>query len=486
MRVVASARRATPSVIGGGICALLLVLVFLTSCGPPGPCLGEAFAFGELVLAERARVEPQLAACGGHVHAGWIQGSEEGQGRGVYVVSSHDGGLTWDEPVRMDEVEGKAASSYLRMACEGERAYAVWWGRTLDEKAYGQKRTLLRRSEDGGRSWESAVAVDRAATGFIPSLALDGEGGVYVAWNDERTGAHTIWFNASRDYGASWGAQDVRLDGGEGRATRSANALEAQLAAAPGGRVYALWQDKLTGQALPYFRLSEDGGQTWGEERVLSDDEGRFAWPPLLSADGAGRVYVVWSGQKEGDRGLYVAASSDGGRTWPEENLRIDGRAHPRLLRLRSITNDAHGGVWVAWREEREGGADVFLNRSEDGGLTWGEPVRISTTVPGDYDTGLPVVAADGAGGVAVVWAEDTDMGREVYLRWSLDGGRTWSEEPAALCGPPANLDRSYPTVVALGRGSYGVLWGESPRSEDAYRVRFRRVDVPPGGSSGD
>jgi hypothetical protein len=483
----ASASRGIPPTLVGGLGALLLVSVILTSCGPAGPGLGKAFSFGEQVLAERARVEPQLVACDGNVHAGWIQGSEEGQGRGVYVVSSQDGGLTWNEPVRMDEVAGEATNSYLRLACRGGKAYAVWWGRTLEEVAYGQKRTLVRRSDDGGRTWERAVPVDRAATGFIPSVALDGEGGVYVAWNDERTGPHTIWFNASQDHGATWGGQDVRLDkSGKERPGQSANALEVQLAAATGGRVYAVWQDKVTGMALPHFRVSKDGGQNWGEEKVLSDDYGRFAWPPLITADDSGRVYVAWSGQRDEERGLYVAASNDGGRTWPAENRRIDGGAGARMLRLRSIASDEQGRLWVAWREVREGEADIWFNNSEDGGLRWGEAMRLSTTSPGDYEAGLPVVATDGAGGVAVAWAEDTDMGQDVYLRWSADGGTNWVEEPVALCEPPVNLDRSYPTVVGLGPGSYGVLWGESPRTEDAFRLRFRRVDVPRDETSGD
>ena len=83
--------------------------------------------------------------------------------------------------------------------------------------------------------------------------------------------------------------------------------------------------------------------------------------------------------------------------------------------------------------------------RSDDGGLTWGPPVRLSETV---LQRGSPGgIATDGAGVWIVVWFHDL-----VFAARSVDDGLTW-ESPVELSGP-TSFSR-FPAIATDGNGTW-------------------------------
>ena len=67
--------------------------------------------------------------------------------------------------------------------------------------------------------------------------------------------------------------------------------------------------------------------------------------------------------------------------------------------------------VHVAWFDERDGDVEVYVKRSDDGGVTWGEDVRL-TSARGTSQK--PSIAA-AAGAVHVVWSDDRTGNEEIF-----------------------------------------------------------------------
>ncbi len=109
--------------------------------------------------------------------------------------------------------------------------------------------------------------------------------------------------------------------------------------------------------------------------------------------------------------------------------------------------------------------SDLFYRQSTDGGSSWSLPIAIST----EPDTGndRPSVIQGDSGRLYIFWDEGTDwyQGRgqalDVRIVYSDDGGLSWSE-PIKLAGTKTNRDNIRPIQIALtemGDGSLMAVW---------------------------
>src|SRR5439155_26426552 len=153
-----------------------------------------------------------------------------------------------------------------------------------------------------------------------------------------------------------------------------------------------------------------------------------------------GEVHVVWAGPQ----GLVWARSDDGGWTFGKNKVISDmpggwdiaikglGRANG----LPSAGVDVSGGkdrgsLYVAWADTRHGDPDVFLIASRDGGATWGKLLRVNDDLRGNgkeqFFPWLVVDPVDGSVNIAYYDRGPYDGTRTgLTLARSVDGGRTF------------------------------------------------------------
>jgi hypothetical protein len=178
-----------------------------------------------------------------------------------------------------------------------------------------------------------------------------------------------------------------------------------------------------------------------------------------VAVDGA-NVYCVWSDRRNGGADVYFNRSTDGGATWQLSDVRLDtdlmgaaDSADPQL---------AHedGRLFVVWEDSRGGGWDIYFQRSDDGGATWlGADVRLDSDAPGQALSEDPVIGVDGSA-VHVAWEEERDGQRDVYYRGSTDGGVTFRPEVVLNTAPGASYsDR--PRMAVSGDRIY-VAWKDN------------------------
>jgi hypothetical protein len=162
---------------------------------------------------------------------------------------------------------------------------------------------------------------------------------------------------------------------------------------------------------------STDGGETWNSATHIGDywmnrprSEGAVI-PDLASDPGSplfkDRMYVVWSDFRTGRLEIMYSYSSDKGRTWSPEKVVSDDKpsAHPLLdgpdnmTPMVAVNND--GVVCVNWYDRREFADDLGWNIrmrcSLDGGDTWTPSVKV-TDKPSVFG-GSEVWNAPGRGG---------------------------------------------------------------------------------------
>ena len=200
-----------------------------------------------------------------------------------------------------------------------------------------------------------------------PRLAVDSGGAIYLVWKEMRNSqSGRIFFNRSTDAGKSWPQEARWLDREQADGARSSSP---RLDNDGKGHVYAVWWTKhRDGKKDVLLRTSRDFGASFGPTVKLNKDYGAF--PPEVSTDGQGHIYVVWAderteaesdSQREKSSGhrIYFNRSDDHGGTWLPEDIKLSGDAagSGRMMQAwPQIRSDDRGHVYAMWFDTRDGG----------------------------------------------------------------------------------------------------------------------------------
>lgn len=309
--------------------------------------------------------EPSVAAAAdGAVYVAWVA-HRPGKEADVWLSRFDREGVLSGDAVRVNPADGEATAwrgdpPDVAVAPDGT-VYVAWTARAVG--AEHATTLYLSASRDGGRSFGSPVRVNddaRACVHGMHSLALGGDGRVYVAWLDERdlvppqemshtggqegavkasAGMHgeqnrAVYFAASSDGGRTF-SPNRRV------ANEACPCCKTAVVVSGGGRVYVGWRQVLPGD----FRhvavaASDNGGETFEAPTVVSDDRWELRGCPVsgpaLAAGEGGALRVLWyTAGEAGAPGLYSAESADGGRTFGPRRALAEGslRGSPLLLR---------------------------------------------------------------------------------------------------------------------------------------------------------
>ncbi|MHB9757805.1 exo-alpha-sialidase [Streptomyces sp. BYX5S] len=323
-------------------------------------------------------------------------------------------------------------------------------GRTNDCSDAGDIDIVVKRSEDGGRTWSPLQVVNEGAgdTHGNPAPIVDRRTGRVVL-------AET--YNTGRTDGKNC---DVPCD------------------------------------RTPHLQYSDDDGRTWSRPRDLSDEllpddfNSWYATGPvhgiqLAKGPHRGRlVFTVnaetWNGSRVTANHAALMVSDDGGDhwrigakdTWPVAD---DGTFRQKPSEM-TLAERPDGTVYVSGREQD--GTDLGHRThavSRDGGESFARPF---SAVPDLYTpqvqgSVLPV----GAKGERLLLAcpGDPDRRRTMTIRSSYDGGRTWESFDR---GTVVTTDWSgYSDLVQADRGHVGLMY-EGGAVDARDEIRFARFTL--------
>ena len=129
---------------------------------------------------------------------------------------------------------------------------------------------------------------------------------------------------------------------------------------------------------------SLDGGKSWSAASKISDTPGAAREGLHAMAAGPnGRLYAVWLDLRHltpGQPGteLYGAYSTDDGATW-SKNIAVYKAPGGSICQCchPSLMFDSSGQLVVMWRNQMDGNRDLYISHSRDGGLTFGPAEKL-------------------------------------------------------------------------------------------------------------
>ena len=130
---------------------------------------------------------------------------------------------------------------------------------------------------------------------FNPQIAASNNN-VYLLWRSNSGNvSKQIFFRRSIDGGATFGNTTIISEDMK----NSAN----HLLDSSGNNVYAIWDDNSTGNSQIFLRRSIDGGVTFSSSSSVSNLKGQSHYPDMTSFNGS--IYEVWQDRILGNVGIF-------------------------------------------------------------------------------------------------------------------------------------------------------------------------------------
>jgi hypothetical protein len=352
----------------------------------------------------------------------------------------------------------------------------------------------------------SAPGVDAAE----PVTASAADGSFYVAWvNHDAKQADVMIANFGSN-GEMRGVP-VRVNRQAGGAT-AWRGDQPSLAVAGDGSVYVVWTARVDaggrhGTDL-YMSVSNDRAQSFASEVKINDDKipGPHGMHSLAIAKD-GRVYVGWLDERniqkpkpstkgeghhmESNRDLFIAHSTDGGRTF-STNRKIASEACPCCKTALAVAND--GTLYAGWRQVLPGSyRHIAVMSSTDGGASFSSPVIVSDDrwmLQGCPVSG-PSLSVDASGGLKVLWyAAGEANAPGLYFTESTDKGRSFSARQLlaqeSVKGTPALTAINNETIAVWQNSSVAEAKTSELGKAGSTLSVAANAELPVGAASGD
>jgi len=338
------------------------------------------------------------------------------------------------DPINISNNSGLSFSPSIAVG-SGGKAYVAWY-----DNSSGGNEILFSKSTDRGKTFSSAVNLsNNTGSSTFPSVAVDKNGIVHVAWQDTQYGTSEILYTRSTDGGATF-SSPINISNDTGT---SGNI---KLATDSTGRVYAVWTDEsqinlarsdnggtsfskvftyhpASGSPLsPALAIGSDSTLhlTWADNSssrqvryARSTNQGAsFSTPltiatgsnlsrPVIAVDGVGHVYIAYINGDTNPSEIYFAKSTNSGTSF-SAGVNITNNTGTSINP--NLAVDSTGILYMAWQDTTPGNYDSLFTRSTDFGTTFSTPVDIAPSTEGSlYD----MIAVDELQNVYVAWDDN-------------------------------------------------------------------------------
>jgi hypothetical protein len=373
----------------------------------------------------------------------------------------------WRVPDRVhDDVEDLSAAA---MVTDTSGRVHLAWSSRLDAG--------IQYSRKAGESWSTPVEVLRSPNGRAddPALAIDNAERLLAVWADPESG--DLYFSqvdSERSaITAEWSTPLVI-------ASSDSVASSPQIVIGDANRIVVAYAVPLNEGRGVFAVESADNGVSWSQPVTLFD-AAAAGWTmvddPTLHIGPNGKWHLLWTQYTVPGTGgpiaLFYAQSTDEGETWREAELVTDT---PVLWSRVATTSDQT--VHRVWQGVANDLVTLWHQQSDDGGLTWLNPNRVSSF--GDA-AGAPTLVKDDIGRLHLLQLQPTGL-----HYWVLDDSGRWVGD-SNIGIVPRSADAGQLLVDLDADGGLVVVYLDSitnqfgEQGEDALFFTQRALEYPEG-----
>ncbi len=301
-------------------------------------------------------------------------------------------------------------------------------------------------------------------------LVSDGEGGVYVIWEDRRL--NTAILRVQRFNGDG---ERMWQDDGVVLSPDPISAGIFTFHPDDEGGATAVWvtSHNIDGWKICAQHVASDGSLPWGEEKTIVYDPNSYVGYSSCRASGGG-CYIAWFSIDQfyiWSRIYCQKMGSDGEPAWREGGVKADS-LHTNQGSLR-IMPAGYDDLLLVWQAHHMAGTFWQCAQKIDRGgrAVWGTSgTHVAYSASGQCD--LDVVT-DGVEGAYTLWSENRDPAHSDIIAQHFDEYGVYKWELTGLRITSDESDQGRPDLVADGGGGAFMLWLDSRSGVDIYGLRI-------------
>jgi hypothetical protein len=147
-----------------------------------------------------------------------------------------------------------------------------------------------------------------------------------------------------------------------------------------------------------------------------------------LLQDSTGRIWLAWgcaTAETTLTGAVYYRTTDNGGQSWSSTRRLTDLPADGNIPSIIQVSTE----IWIVFKSHAlSGNGDVWYVKTNDGGASWSEPIRLTSSPAEEF---TPDAMIDSTGKIWVVWTRDAGSGsprpQDIYYKTSIDNGASWS-----------------------------------------------------------
>jgi len=323
-------------------------------------------------------------------------------------------------------------------------AVAVWLNQA------GAHPVIEASSRPAGGAWSAAVTLSNTSEEAVePQVAIAPGGSTVALWERVSGGVRMLEAATGSALSASWQPRQ------EVPAPSSAMPLLARVTIDGAGDAVAIWERQVVAKGIVEASFRLHGAGPWGSARTLSET-GEYMHPPQVAIDAEGLAVAVWEdNQGTAEPEIWGARKPAGGATW-QKAARVSPAAEivPHNANEPQLAMDARGDAVAVWERFNEV-EEIEAASMPAGTEAWRAPVKISTRVgkEGKAEPGNQQVAIDAQGRAVVVWLRETVNLIEASAQ---NGDGSW-QTPAVISA--TGVTPSEPVLAVDAGGNATAAW---------------------------
>ncbi|KAB2948484.1 MAG: hypothetical protein OIN84_10715 [Candidatus Methanoperedens sp.] len=410
---------------------------------------------------------PSLAADNGTVYIAWADERNGNYTRTMNNIPHKSGdiylskgsfknGWVFDENIRINEIKGTTGHGSPSIAVDNRNIYAVW-----EDDRFGFEELYFSMAEKNNIKFKKDFPVV-AETGsqVLPSIAILNET-VYAAMMNKNT--WDIEFTEGRSTGRSTNSvyrfdKPVRVNDDPAGNWHYAPSL----AVDDEKNVCVAWLDARNGNYDIYFShgVKENGIWQFSQNvRVNDDSTNASHYTPSLAFEN-GSVYIAWYDDRNKDFDIYFSTGRLEDNWKFDKNIRMNDdtgnkdQMHPSI----AVRN---GEVFAVWEDEREGASNIYFSRSirRNDSLEFDNNIKVNDVSGKHYDPQIEISQDN----IYTVWQAEkilydntvsgeyvTDAG-DIFFSNGIYNGKDWEFSRSVKVNDDLTDSFTKPGMVFLG-----------------------------------
>jgi len=242
--------------------------------------------------------------------------------------------------------------------------------------------------------------------------------------------------------------------------------LNPSIVEASDGKIWVVWQSFRTGNFDLFYKVYDSSKvHPWSSETRLTTDSNADRSGSIMQAKD-GKIWVVWSTNRDGNYEIYYKTSSDNGATWswPEKNL----TRNQKDSECPSIMQTANGTIWLAWSANRTGNYEIYYKTSSDNGATWSPDMSLPYAAADDRD---PSITQTADGKIWVVWVRNDIENYNIKYKTYDPTLKSWSGTYSVT--QDLGIFNSNPSIMQAKDDQIWFVW-DSERGDEQTDIYYR------------